>query len=122
MSIPRFPADSGIALRGIALFPEIHQHRRTFRLCIQKPRQFLEADAVHIMHRHLAIAFECDHIADRQAVPLKILLIGQLLKFLDRNNSGLSVMFSSNIDESNPTWNAQELASNGKSVNMECNQ
>ena len=48
--------------------------------------------------------------------------IGQLLKFLDRNNSGLSVMFSSNIDESNPTWNAQELASNGKSVNMECNQ
>ena len=48
--------------------------------------------------------------------------IGGLLKFLDRNNSGLSVMFSSNIDESNPTWNAQELASNGKSVNMECNQ
>ena len=34
--------------------------------------------------------------------------IGQLLKFLDRNNSGLSVMFSSNIDESNPTWNAQD--------------
>ena len=48
--------------------------------------------------------------------------IGGLLKFLDRNNSGLSVMFSSNIDESNPTWNAQELASNGKSINMECNQ
>ncbi len=52
----------------------------------------------------------------------EIWLLGFLLKFLDRNNSGLSVMFSSNIDESNPTWNAQELASNGKSINMECNQ
>ena len=43
-------------------------------------------------------------------------------KVRNGNNSGLSVMFSSNIDESNPTWNAQELASNGKSINMECNQ
>ena len=25
------------------------------------------------MHRYIAVAFECDHIADRQAVPLKIL-------------------------------------------------
>ena len=31
-------------------------------------------------------------------------------------------MFSSNIDESNPIWNAQEVGSNGNSVNMECNQ
>ena len=44
--------------------------------------------------------------------------IGQLLKFLDRNNSGLSVLFSSNIDESYPTWNAQELASILKYVNI----
>lgn len=48
--------------------------------------------------------------------------IGLLLRFLDNNNSGLSVMFSSDIDGSNPTWNAQELGPNGKSVNMECNQ
>ena len=47
--IPHFPAYRGIALRGIALFPEIHQHRGALLLFIQKPRQFLEADAVHIM-------------------------------------------------------------------------
>ena len=49
-----------------------------FRLLVQKPRQFLEADAVHIMHRYLAIAFECNHIADGQAVPLKILRTGEV--------------------------------------------
>lgn len=48
--------------------------------------------------------------------------IGLLLLFLQDTNSGLSIMFSSNIDESNPTWNAQEVGSNGNSVNMECNQ
>ena len=30
------------------------------------------------MHRHLAIAFKCDHIADRQAVSLKILRTGEV--------------------------------------------
>ena len=37
MSIPRFPADGGVALRGIAFLFEIHQHRRAFRLLVQKP-------------------------------------------------------------------------------------
>ena len=37
MGIPRFPADGWIALRGIALFLEIHQYRMAFRLLVQKP-------------------------------------------------------------------------------------
>ena len=37
MFIPRFPADGRIALRGIALFLEIHQYRMAFRLLVQKP-------------------------------------------------------------------------------------
>ena len=72
MVSPHFPASSWIALRGIALFPEIHQNRRTFRLCIPKPRQFLEADAVHIMRRNFPILIQHDHIADRQAMPMVI--------------------------------------------------
>ena len=45
---------------------------------LEKIRQLCKADAVHIVHRHLAIAFECDYIADRQAVPLKILRTGEV--------------------------------------------
>ena len=78
MGIPHFPADGGIALRGIALLPEIHQHRMMFRLCIQKPRQLLEADAVHIMRRNLPILIQHDHIADRQAVPMVIRRAGEV--------------------------------------------
>jgi len=72
MFSPRFPADRGIALRGIALFLESLQNRGAFRLFIQKPRQFLEADAVHIMRRNFPILIQHDHIADRQAVPMVI--------------------------------------------------
>ena len=96
MGIPHFPAYRGIALRGIALFLEIHQHRRTFRLCIQKPRQFLEADAVHIMRRDFPILIQHDHIADRQAVPMvirragKVEFLVQLFQQLCLRNAALS--------------------------------
>ena len=76
MFSPRFPADGGIALRGIALFFERLQNRDSFRLFIQKPRQFLEADAVHIMRRNLPVLIQHDHIADRQAVPMVIRRVG----------------------------------------------
>ena len=69
---PHFPADDGVALRGIALRFEIHQHRRALLLFIQKPRQFFEADAVHIMRRDFPILIQHDYIADRQAVPMVI--------------------------------------------------
>ena len=69
---PHFPADRGIALRGIALFLESLQNRGAFRLFIQKPRQLLEADAVHIMRRNFPILIQHDHIADRQAMPMII--------------------------------------------------
>ena len=74
MFSPRFPADDGVALRGIALLLESLQNRRALLLFIQKPRQFLEADAVHIMRRDFPILIQHDHIADRQAVPSSVLL------------------------------------------------
>ena len=72
MVSPRFPASDGIALRGIALLLEILQNRRTLLLFIQKSRQFLEADAVHIVRRNFPVLIQHDHIADRQAVPMVI--------------------------------------------------
>ena len=81
MHIPHFPASSWIALRGIALFFEIQQYRRAFRLLVQKPRQFLEADAVHIMRRNLPVLIQHDHIADRQAVSMVIRRAG-IVEFL----------------------------------------
>ena len=69
---PHFPADRGIALRGIALFLESLQNRGAFLLFIQKSRQFLETDAVHIMRRNLPVLIQHDHIADRQAVSMVI--------------------------------------------------
>ena len=96
MFSPHFPAYRGIALRGIALFPEIHQHRGALLLFIQKPRQFLEADAVHIMRRDFPILIQHDHIADRQAVPMVIRRAGaveflvQLFQQLRLRNAALS--------------------------------
>jgi len=40
MVSPRFPADGGIALRGIALFLEIHQHRRALVFNLSRPQDF----------------------------------------------------------------------------------
>ena len=72
MGIPHFPADGGIALRGIALLLESLQNRGTFLLFIQKSRQFLEADAVNVMCQYFSILIQHDHIADRQAVAMII--------------------------------------------------
>ena len=97
MVSPRFPASGGITLRGIALLPEILQNRGAFRLFIQKPRQFLEADAVHIMRRYFPILIQHDHIADRQAVPMVIQRAGaveflvQLFQQLRLRNAALSL-------------------------------
>ena len=96
MFIPRFPADGGIALRGIALFLEIHQYRGALLLFIQKPRQFLEADAVHIVRRNFPVLIQHDHIADRQAVPMVIRRAGaveflvQLFQQFRLRNAALS--------------------------------
>ena len=82
MFSPHFPADDGVALRGIALFLERLQNRGAFRLFIQKPRQFLETDAVHIV--------------DRQAVPMvirragKVEFLVQLFQQLRLRNAALS--------------------------------
>ena len=78
MGIPHFPADGGIALRGIALFLKSLQNRRALLLFIQKSRQFLEADAVHIMRRNFPILIQHDHITDRQAVPMVIRRAGEV--------------------------------------------
>ena len=72
MGSPLFPTPGRIALWGIALLFERLQNRGAFRLFIQKPRQLLEADAVHIMRRNLPILIQHDRIADRQAVPMII--------------------------------------------------
>ena len=96
MRIPHFPAYRGIALRGIALLFESLQNRRALLLFIQKPRQFLEADAVHIMRRDFPILIQHDHIADRQAVPMvirragKIEFLVQLLQQFRLRNAALS--------------------------------
>ena len=96
MFIPRFPADGRIALRGIALFLEIHQYRGALLLFIQKPRQFLEADAVHIVRRNFPVLIQHDHIADRQAVPMIIRRAGaveflvQLFQQFRLRNAALS--------------------------------
>ena len=96
MAAPFFFTSAGIALRGIALLFEIHQHRRTFRLFIQKSRQFLEADAVYIMRRYFPILIQHDHIADRQAVPMvirragKVEFLVQLFQQLRLRNAALS--------------------------------
>ena len=96
MGIPRFPADGGIALRGIALFLERLQNRGALRLFIQKPRQLLEADAVHIMRRNFPILIQHDHIADRQAVPMVVQravaveFLVQLFQQLRLRNAALS--------------------------------
>ena len=96
MSIPRFPADGGIALRGSALLLEVLQNRKALRLFIQKPRQFLEADAVNIVRRNFPVLIQHDHIADRQAVPMVIRRAGaveflvQLFQQLRLRNAALS--------------------------------
>ena len=72
MGIPHFPADGGVALRGIALFFKSLQNRGALRLFIQKPRQLLEADAVNVMCQYFSILIQHDHIADRQAVAMII--------------------------------------------------
>ena len=96
MGIPRFPADGRVALRDIALLFERLQNRGALLLFIQKPRQFLEADAVHIMRRNLPILIQHDHIADRQAVPMIIRRAGaveflvQLFQQLRLRNAALS--------------------------------
>ena len=96
MFSPHFPAYRGIALRGIALLLESLQNRGTFRLFIQKSRQFLEADAVHIMRRDFPILIQHDHIADRQAVPMvirrasEVEFLVQLFQQLRLRNAALS--------------------------------
>ncbi len=96
MRIPHFPTDGGIALRGIALLFEILQDRGALRLFIQKPRQFLETDTVHIMRRNLPILIQHDHIADRQAVPMvirrasEVKFLVQLFQQLRLRNAALS--------------------------------
>ena len=97
MFSPRFPADRGIALRGIALLLEILQNRRVLLLFIQKPRQFFEADAVYIVRRNFSILIQHDHIADRQAVPMvirwasEVELLVQVLQQLCLRNAALSL-------------------------------
>ena len=78
MVSPHFPASSWIALRGIALLFERLQNRGAFRLFIQKARQFLETNAVHIVRRYFSILIQHDHIADRQAVPMVIRRAGKV--------------------------------------------
>ena len=96
MGIPRFPTPGRIALRGIALFFERLLNRGAFRLFIQKPRQLLEADAVHIMRRNLPILIQHDYIADRQAVPMvirrasEVEFLVQLFQQLRLRNAALS--------------------------------
>ncbi|WP_455666860.1 hypothetical protein [Phocaeicola sp.] len=48
--------------------------------------------------------------------------IGQLLKFLQKNNSGLSLMYSPTIEGGNPIWKAKELDLNADMIDMNCNQ
>ena len=72
MFSPHFPAYRGIALRGIALLLEVLRNRKAFRLFIQKPRQFLETDAVNVMCQYFSGLIQQDNIADRQAVAVII--------------------------------------------------
>ena len=96
MHIPHFPADGGVALRDITLLLESLQNRGAFRLFIQKSRQFLEADAVHIVRRNFPILIQHDHITDRQAVPMVVRRAGaveflvQLFQQLRLWNAALS--------------------------------
>lgn len=48
--------------------------------------------------------------------------IGQLLKFLQETNSGLSLMYSPTIESGNPAWKAKELDFNENMTDMNCNQ
>ena len=61
MTVPYTVRRRQKSVRGIALFFEVQQHQRPFRLFVRKPRQFLEADAVCLVRRNLSVLIQHDH-------------------------------------------------------------
>ena len=62
MTVPYAARRRQKSVRGIALFFEVQQHRKPFRLFVQKPRQFPEAAAVCLVRRNLSVLIQHDHM------------------------------------------------------------